>query len=81
MIDMYTDEPLLNELIEKIVWHYLKIVEKYVEMGVDVMHMPDDLGMQNSLVLSVPKCSENGYYHHTKLFKPCKDNKYSHRIP
>jgi len=74
MIDMCTDEPLLSELIEKIDQHNLRIIERYVEMGVDIMEIPEDLGMQNSLVISPALFRKWILPSYKKLFKPCKEN-------
>lgn len=72
MIDMYTDEPLLNDLIEKIDGHNMKIVERYVSIGVDVMEIPEDLGMQKSLIISPEMFRKWILPSYNKLFELCK---------
>jgi len=51
MLDMATDEPRLYQLIDIIVAHSLVIIDQYLEAGVDVMLLPEDLGMQRSSVM------------------------------
>lgn len=74
LVDMYTDEPLLCELIEKIDGHNMTIVKRYAEMGVDVMEFPEDLGMQKSLVISPEMFRKWILPSYKKLFRPCKEN-------
>jgi hypothetical protein len=74
LMDMYTDEPMLYELIEKIDMHNMTIVKRYVEMGVDVMEFPEDLGMQKSLVINPGMLKKWILPSYKKMFKLCKDN-------
>lgn len=73
MIDIMTGEPLLRELIDKIDEHNIKIVKRYIEMNVDVMEFPEDLGMQQSLIISPEKFREWILPSYKKLFKLCKE--------
>lgn len=74
MMDMYTGEPLLYKLIEKIYEYNVTIVKRYVEMGVDLMEFPEDLGMQKSLIISPEMFRKWILPSYIKLFKPCKEN-------
>lgn len=74
MLDMLEDEPLLNELIEKIDAHNMAIVKRYLEMKVDVMEFPEDLGAQKSLVISPREFRKWILPSYKKLFELCKGN-------
>lgn len=52
MCDMADDEPLLYELIDQIDEHNLKIVKRYCEAGVDIVEVPEDLGAEQSMIIS-----------------------------
>jgi|LSQX01.1.fsa_nt_gb hypothetical protein len=75
MVDMYTDEPMLFQLIDKIDKHNLRIIERYLDMDVDIMEIPEDLGMQKSLIISPEMFRKWILPSYRKLFKPCKEKK------
>ncbi|NLG26123.1 MAG: hypothetical protein GX558_12255 [Clostridiales bacterium] len=52
MLDFMDDEPNLARLIRGIEAHSRHIVSRYLGMGVDVMEFPEDLGTQQSLIVS-----------------------------
>lgn len=52
MFDMADDEPLLPDLIEKLEAFNMGILRRYLELGVDVISLPEDLGMQSGPMLS-----------------------------
>lgn len=52
IFDMADEEPLLMDLIERLEAFNMEIVRRYLEMGVDVISLPEDLGMQNGPMLS-----------------------------
>lgn len=52
MFDMADEEPLLLDLIQKLEAFNLEIVRRYLELGVDVITLPEDLGMQVGPMLS-----------------------------
>jgi uroporphyrinogen decarboxylase len=62
LVDMATEEPRLEELIRLVEGFNMEIVKRYVDLGVDVMVYPEDLGMQVGPMLS-PK-------HLRKYIKP-----------
>jgi uroporphyrinogen decarboxylase len=72
LIDILTEEPLIEELILKIYQHNEKIVKRYVDMNVDIMEFPEDLGMQNSLVISPNSFKKQILPSYKKLFEICK---------
>jgi len=51
MMDMATDEPRLHQLIDMITEYTLFQVERYIEMGVDVFGLAEDLGAQDRSVM------------------------------
>ncbi len=51
MMDMATDEPRLQQLIDMIVGHSRVIIDQYLAMGVDVMNFPEDLGTQTASIM------------------------------
>ncbi len=55
MFDMADEEPLLIDLIEKLEAFNMEIVRRYLELGADVICLPEDLGMQTGPMLS-PEC-------------------------
>ena len=72
MCDMALDEPLLQELIDKIDEHNLYIINRYLDLGVDIMEIPEDLGMQTSLVISPDMFRKWILPSYNKLIVPCK---------
>lgn len=52
MIDVATKDPRLNKLIKIVLDYNLKIIEKWLEIGVEMMFFGDDLGLQNALPIS-----------------------------
>lgn len=52
MFDMADEEPLLLDLIAKLEEFNSEIVRRYLEIGVDMISLPEDLGMQIGPMLS-----------------------------
>ena len=52
LYDMFDEEPLLNDLLDKITEFNSYIIQKYLDMDVDMIIIPEDLGMQNGPMLS-----------------------------
>lgn len=52
MVDLATDDPHLPALIEMLIEHNLTIVRKWLEIGVDEMDFPEDLGTQDRSIIS-----------------------------
>lgn len=52
LFDMEDEEPLLGELLEKIVQFNLAIIQNYLDMDVDMITYAEDLGMQVGPMLS-----------------------------
>lgn len=60
--DLYTNPSFVNELLDKLLEFKIKQARKLVEIGVDIIEVAGDIGMQNSMMLS-PKLWR-------KYFKP-----------
>lgn len=52
LYDMMDEEPLLWDLIERLEAFNQEIVRRYLEIGVDIIELPEDLGMQVGPMLS-----------------------------
>jgi len=49
---MADDEPNLKKLISMVEKFNMYIVQKYLDLGVDIIYYPEDLGMQNGPMIS-----------------------------
>jgi len=73
MIDVATREPRLEKLIKMVLDYNLKLIEKWLKIGVEIMYFGDDLGLQKSLPMN-PK--DWRYYIKpcfSQMFSRCKD--------
>ena len=55
MIDVATEEPRLDELIQSVLSYNMATIEKHLECGAEIMSFGDDLGFQKSLAISPVK--------------------------
>lgn len=74
MIDIATDEPKLKKLIDIVLEYNLKIIEKYIEIGAELMGFGDDLGLQKSLPISPFKWRKYIKVPYKKMFERCVEN-------
>lgn len=72
MIDFALDDPHIYRLIDMLVDHNRVLVDKYLQMGVDVMQFADDLGSQTSTFLSPAMFKKFIAPAYKKLIDPCK---------
>ena len=63
MMDIVSEEPRLNEVIEMVLNYNLKLVNKWIEIGAEIIYFGDDLGLQKSLPISPS--------HWRKYLRPC----------
>jgi hypothetical protein len=63
MLDVAAKDPRLDELIEKVLHFNMRLVEKWIEIGVEYIDFRDDLGFQTSLPIN-PKAWR-------RYLKPC----------
>jgi len=52
LIDLFKDPPQLSTLIELVLDYNIKLIDKWMEIGVDVMSIDDDFGTQDRLMIS-----------------------------
>ena len=71
LCDMASEDEDFTGLFRRLVDYNLELVRRYLEIGVDVMHFPEDLGMQNGPFIS-PAMFEKWFVPaYAKLMKPC----------
>lgn len=73
MVDFAMDEPELHMLIDKLVEHNSRIIDRYLDIGVDMIELGEDLGSQNSLFISPETFRKTIMPAYIKMIKPCKD--------
>lgn len=73
MMDVATEEPRLRALIQLLVDHNMKIVQQYLEMGVDVMDFADDLGTQTASMVSPADFRKWILPAYKSLMQPCRE--------
>ncbi len=72
MRDIVTGEPLLDELIEMLQEHELKLIQKWLEIGVDIISFHTDIGMQTGLMISPGQFRRYIKPMFKKLFTTCR---------
>ena len=55
MIDLATDAPKFPRLIEMLLDYEMRLVSKWLEIGVDIINFHTDIGTQNGLMISPAK--------------------------
>jgi hypothetical protein len=73
MVDFFTDPPELRSLIELVIDHNTRLINKWLELDVDVITFGDDLGTQTSPMIGPKifrKYLKPGY---SRMFKPVRD--------
>ena len=73
MMDVGAREPRLEELIAMVRDFNVKIVEKYLEAGIEMMSGGDDLGMQAALPISPADWRRYLTPCYEAIFGPCRD--------
>ncbi|HPP11834.1 MAG TPA: uroporphyrinogen decarboxylase family protein, partial [bacterium] len=74
MLDFAQEHPCLPELIEIIEDYWLKVVRKWIELGVDLVNFGDDLGLQRSLPVSPSTWRKYIKPSYQKFFRLCREN-------
>lgn len=72
MVDLATDEPRLQTLIDLLVEHNLVLVREWLKIGVDQMDFPEDLGTQTASIISPRLFHKWITPAYSKLVEPCK---------
>ena len=73
MLDMATEEPRLQALIDLLVQHNMTIIRQYVDMGVDLMELGEDLGTQTASIISPAMFRKWMTPAYEKLIAPCAE--------
>ena len=73
LLDMCDNHPRLNELIELVEHFNLAIVQKYIDLGVEWMCYPEDLGMQTGPMISPDMFRRFIKPSYQRLMKPALD--------
>ncbi|MBN2308649.1 MAG: hypothetical protein JXR94_06735 [Candidatus Hydrogenedentes bacterium] len=73
IMDMMNEEPMLWKLIDALYEHNRVIVDQYLRMGVDMMGIGEDLGAQNTPLISPEMFRRFCKPTYEKLLKPCVD--------
>jgi len=73
MIDFVTDRPELRRLIDMVLGYNMKMIEKWLEIGVDIMHFGDDLGTQDRLTISPRMFRKYLLPAYSKMFRTVRD--------
>lgn len=72
MMDFATDDPHLPQLIEMLLEYELRLINKWLEIGVDIMYFHTDVGTQNGLMISPAKFRKYIKPMFKKLFTTCR---------
>lgn len=73
MIDIATDDPHLLDLIEMLADYEMKLVDKWLEIGVDRIAFHTDIGTQNGLMISPAKFRKHIKPMFKKIFMTCRN--------
>lgn len=73
MCDFATADPRLQELIDMLVEHNMKLVGQWLDSGVDVMEFGEDLGTQTASTISPRDFAKWITPAYTKLIEPCRE--------
>jgi len=72
MLDIATEDPRLQTLIDMVVEHNRIIVDQYLGMGVDMMSFGEDLGTQTASIISPAAFHKWIAPAYRKLMQPCR---------
>ncbi len=72
MVDMAIEDPMLWQLIDAIYAHNRVIVDQYLDAGVDVMTIGEDLGTQTASIISPDMFRKYCKPTYEKLLEPCR---------
>ncbi len=72
MIDFGTDAPQLPALIEMLTDYEMKLVNRWLEIGVDLMHFHTDIGTQQALMISPAKFRQYIKPMFKQIFHTCR---------
>ena len=73
MVDLATDDPHLQTLVDMVMDHNHTIVEQWVDMGVDLLGLAEDLGTQTSSIISPAMFRKWMTPAYERLIAPCRE--------
>lgn len=73
MVDMATEEPKLDELVETLYGHNKTIIDEYLDMDADVISLAEDLGSQNASIISPAMFRRYCRPTYERLIAPCRE--------
>lgn len=74
MIDIATDNPILDRLINMVLDYNIRYITKWIEVGAKLIYFGDDLGTQKSLAIHPEKWRKYLKPCYKKMFSLCKDS-------
>ena len=72
MMDVASGEPKLEQLIKMVLEYNLKLVNKWIEMGAEIIYFGDDLGLQKSLPISPSDWRKYLKSCYNEIFSTCR---------
>ena len=72
LVDFMTEPPQLNDLIEIVLDYNMKYIQKWLEIGIDVMWFHGDIGTQNGLMISPRIFRKYLKPAYKKMFQACR---------
>ena len=73
MVDIATDDPHLPQLINMLTEYEMRLVQKWLSIGVDVIGFHTDIGIQDRLMISPQKFRKYLKPMFKKIFMTCRD--------
>lgn len=73
MMDIASEDSRLNQVIEIVLNYNLKLVNKWIEIGAEIIYFGDDLGLQKSLPISPSHWRRYLKPCYAKIFGACQD--------
>jgi hypothetical protein len=73
MMDIATDDPRLQILIDMVEKYNCAVINRYIELGAEMMSFGEDLGLQNSLPMSPTAWRKYIKPSYERMFMPCRD--------
>lgn len=73
MIDIALDDPRLERLINMVLDYNIRFINKWLELGIDIMDFGDDLGNQDRLPISPEKFRRYLKPCYKKMFSLCRE--------
>jgi uroporphyrinogen decarboxylase len=73
MLDIATGEPRLAQLIHMVEAYNSAVIRRYLELGVEIMHFGDDLGLQRSLPMSPADWRTYIKPPYGRMLHPCRE--------